>query len=165
MAEDVVQDAAITAIRRLGDFEEGTNFLAWMSKIVRFTALNRLKHAKIRKARSLSAHDEEERGIEVADPRPALPGETVVGSDGILSPDQQEFDDQVLAALDALDPDRRACLLLRTVHGMTYEEISQALDLPEGTVSSHVHRAKTEIRHRLAEEDSDSPTPSGESPQ
>src|SRR6185503_14289646 len=39
-ADDVVQEAAIVALDKLHQFQPGTNFLAWMSRIVRYTALN-----------------------------------------------------------------------------------------------------------------------------
>ncbi len=42
-ADDIVQDAAMIALRKLGNFRTGTNFTAWMSHIVRLTALNHLK--------------------------------------------------------------------------------------------------------------------------
>lgn len=161
-AEDVVQDAAIVAIRRLGDFEDGTNFVAWMSKIVRFTALNRLKSAKIRKAQSLQGHDDRDRALDVADSRRDPRLDRAVSQTGALLPGQEQFDDRVTAALDTLDPERRACLLLRTVHNMSYEEIGQVVGVPEGTASSHVHRAKTAVRRCLTEEGALAPPRGGD---
>lgn len=149
MAEDVVQDAALFAIGRLGDFEKGTDFLAWMSQIVRFKALNQLKSARIRKTRSLQIHKGEDRSLDIADNRDGGDVDRVVSQDGFLLPEQQEFDDRVATALATLDPDRRACLLLRTVHNMSYEEIGQVVGVAEGTASSHVHRAKTAIRRYM----------------
>ncbi len=42
-ADDIVQDAALVALRKLGDFTAGTSFVAWMSQIVRLTALNHVR--------------------------------------------------------------------------------------------------------------------------
>jgi RNA polymerase sigma-70 factor (ECF subfamily) len=43
----------------------------------------------------------------------------------------------------------RTCLVLRIVHGMAYSEISHALNIPEGTAMSHVHRSRLALRERL----------------
>lgn len=147
-AEDVVQEAAITALRKLSEFDEGTSFVAWMSQIVRFTALNFLKINKRRRESSLSVHTEVE---QVA--RDGQTGEAsaagAVTMQGQLASDQVGFDDDVAAAIALLDPERRACLLLRTVHQMAYDEISEILGIPEGTAMSHVHRAKESLRKHL----------------
>jgi RNA polymerase sigma-70 factor (ECF subfamily) len=50
----------------------------------------------------------------------------------------------------------RACLLLRIVHQQRYREISEMMELPEGTVMSHVHRAKNALRRRLSPSDAKS---------
>jgi len=143
-AEDVVQDAAIVGLRRLGDFQQGTNFTAWISQIVRFTALNHLKTKKNRKALSLDLHPIEEPSS--AGRASTCPAVTPAGE---LSPDQQAFDDRVVVAMSELEPDRRACLLLRTVHGLDYQEIAQIVGVPAGTAMSHVHRAKASMRRGL----------------
>ena len=73
----------------------------------------------------------------------------MVSSRGMVVPGQESFDDDVLKALDALEETARACLLLRTVMDMPYKEVSLALDIPEGTAMSHVHRARKTMRDRL----------------
>jgi RNA polymerase sigma-70 factor (ECF subfamily) len=45
----------------------------------------------------------------------------------------------------------RACLLLRTLEGLEYAEISRLLEIPEGTAMSHVHRTRRYLRDRLAD--------------
>jgi RNA polymerase sigma-70 factor (ECF subfamily) len=49
----------------------------------------------------------------------------------------------------SLDEIPRTCLVLRVVHGLAYSEISSALDIPEGTAMSHVHRSRLALRERL----------------
>jgi RNA polymerase sigma-70 factor (ECF subfamily) len=58
----------------------------------------------------------------------------------------------VVAALRELPDDARAALLLRVVLDMDYAEIAASLDLPPGTVASHLHRARADLRERLAPE-------------
>lgn len=147
-AEDVVQEAAITALRKLSDFADGTSFIAWMSQIVRFTALNSLKIRKRRRESSLCVHTD----VEPVAQNGQLVDSSATGAvtlQGELTEDQVEFDDEVASAIALLDPERRACLLLRTVHHMTYDQISEALQIPEGTAMSHVHRAKETLRKQL----------------
>ncbi|MBT8484154.1 MAG: RNA polymerase sigma factor, partial [Phycisphaerae bacterium] len=79
------------------------------------------------------------------------PTPAALTSRGTLPPDQRSFDDDVLHALDGLEETARACLLLRTVVDLPYKEIARALDVPEGTAMSHVHRARRVLREKLDE--------------
>ena len=150
-ADDIVQEAAMIALAkwRSGHFTPGTNFPAWMARIVRFVALN---HAR-RESRALPTGD---RAPDLAAP-PHAPAASALTLDtsARLPPDQPHFDDRTLAALHALESDARACLLLRVVGGMPYCEISALLDVPEGTAMSHVFRARAALARVLAP----SPTP------
>lgn len=143
-ADDIVQEAAVIALGKLNQFDPGTNFTAWMGKIVRFVALN---HA--RRQHRNSGVEVDARMLEVtpdnAPQQSAMPlngrGELTAG---------EAFDDRVLAALATLDETARACLLLRTLLNMPYRQIALALDIAEGTAMSHVHRARAALRERLS---------------
>jgi RNA polymerase sigma-70 factor (ECF subfamily) len=153
-AEDVVQDAALAAMQKLGEFEPGTSFLAWMGRFVRYTALNEARKQRTRAAGSIDdvepAVPESSGGVPGLAERHWEGSSAAITSRGRLALDQAAFDDKVLGALKALEETARACLLLRTVHDMSYKEIALALDLPEGTAMSHVHRARQAMRARLA---------------
>jgi RNA polymerase sigma-70 factor (ECF subfamily) len=147
-ADDILQEASITALRKRDDFTAGTNFAAWMSQIVRLTALNHVKKLS--------------RGaINVADPATIDRADSTaarttdwassVDSDGQLSKHQMDFDDEVCSALREIGDVARACLLLRVVHQLSYEEIAETLESPAGTAMSHVHRAKQSLRHQLGD--------------
>lgn len=145
--EDVLQQAALIAIGKLGDFDPRTNFVAWMAQIVRYTALNTARRRARRRAVT-SIHDDlleqpagsEHRGN----------GSASASERGKLRAYEEAFDDRLLAALKLLDQTPRACLLLRTVEGLSYREISDVLGIPEGTAMSHVHRTRQALRERLA---------------
>ncbi len=128
-ADDAVQEAALIAMEKLEQFDRHTNFAAWMGSIVRYTALN---HAR-RNGRESRVTD-----IESADPlaRAANTPERV--------------DPRFAKALDVLDPIARACLVLRTMNDLSYREIAAALDIPEGTAMSHVHRSRATLRQLLS---------------
>jgi len=147
-ADDILQEASIIALRKRDDFTAGTNFAAWMSQIVRLTALNHVKKMS--------------RGaITVTDPATIDRADATAGrgtdwassvdSDGRLSKHQTDFDDEVCSALREIGDVARACLLLRVVHQLSYEEIAETLEIPPGTAMSHVHRAKQSLRHQLGD--------------
>ncbi|MEM7317205.1 MAG: sigma factor-like helix-turn-helix DNA-binding protein, partial [Planctomycetota bacterium] len=73
-----------------------------------------------------------------------------VGVTGQLLPEQTAFDDEIAKAIGGLEMIRRSCFLLRVVRNLDYEEIATILDIPPGTAMSHVHRAKSTLRHSLA---------------
>jgi len=73
---------------------------------------------------------------------------------GELNPLQSSFDDRVQLALEQIAPNARSCLLLKTVEELSYKEISELMDIPEGTAMNLVHRSKKKLRELLASDDS-----------
>ena len=142
-ADDLLQEAAIVAMRQFGSFAAGTSFLAWMAAILRLT-WNNLRRAEVRrKAREMavSVVDEVSRDSDVASP---------VVSGGRLAPHQAAFDDRLLAALEELSDVSRCCLLLHVVEELPYSQISEILEIAEGTAMSHVSRARQRLREILS---------------
>jgi RNA polymerase sigma-70 factor (ECF subfamily) len=143
-AEDVVQEAAVIALRKLDEFDPATAFSAWMGQIVRYLALNQARRkAHPRTIMVDPSHLDETISGEMR----AEPAE--LNSRGELFTGQASFDDRILAALRGIDETARACLLLRTVLDTPYREIARALGIPEGTAMSHVHRARRAMRDML----------------
>jgi RNA polymerase sigma-70 factor, ECF subfamily len=132
LAHDIVQEAAVVAMSKLGEFDRSTSFAAWAGQIVRFTALNELR----RKGRSPRSGEDQLGTVSGSRIDPAPPHE-------------DELRSKLATALETLDDTARACLLMRTVMGMSYQEISDALDVPEGTAMSHVHRSRQALRTKL----------------
>jgi RNA polymerase sigma-70 factor (ECF subfamily) len=146
-ADDIVQEASIIALRKLGDFTTGTNFGAWISQIVRLTALNHLKKTA---RHNIVVTDPQAIDQAEATGRKAAKSEAApVNEIGALAEHQVDFDDAVLRALKGVSDTARACLLLRVVNHLSYADIAQTLEIPEGTAMSHVHRAKHAIRDQL----------------
>jgi len=146
-AQDVLQEAALIALRKIDQFDPDTTFSIWMAQIVRYVALNQARSRHRSRVRAVDPvhlddraavdRDDDERQIELS-------------AHGELGPDCEGFDDDLLAALRQLDVDARACLLLRVVMDMSYREISQTLEIPQGTAMSHVHRARHALGERLS---------------
>lgn len=134
-AEDVVQDATITAMAKYkaGEFAEGSNFEAWVCQVTRYTALNALR-SRTRAAAHLGAAAE-------LRARPA-------GMPRSAGPDAQDHE-RLGGALAELGETARLCLLLRIVGGLSYNAIAQVAEVPEGTAMSHVHRSQRALRAAL----------------
>ena len=135
-AEDIVQEAAVIAFRKRNSFELGTSFGAWVTRIVRLCAANHNRKVAGRKTRTadptlLDEHIE------------STAGSSISGKDL-----QADFDDVMLAMLNQLNDVARASLLLRVVDGLSYAEIAEMLEIPEGTAMSHVYRSKKALRDR-----------------
>ncbi len=138
-AEDLVQDAALSACRHFDQFEPGTNFGAWFRKI----QVNAF-YARYRRDRQRA---EAERRLEDAPVRPAARP----GSFGALDTGPPGLDlDAVLGAIGALPPAYRTVASLSFVEDLPYAEIADALRLPVGTVRSRLHRARRKLRRLLA---------------
>ena len=142
-AEDIVQESAIIALEKLDQFEAGSSFGAWLAEIVRRCSLNYARKLRNRKTIVSDPHLLEETR-EVDNTHPATwPINSLTGS---LSNEQSHFDDELLRALNGINSEARCCLLLRVVQNLTYAEISELLQIPEGTAMSHVHRSKRVLR-------------------
>ncbi len=149
LAEDVVQEAAIIALGKLDQFRVGTNFSAWTGQIVRNVALNRARRERKHRAASVDPL--------ALDETTAAPGASAVDG-GLRSgrvqaggADRLGFDVRLARALAGVGDVARACLLLRTLEGMEYSQISILLGIPEGTAMSHVHRTRRTLREQLAD--------------
>lgn len=138
-AEDVLQDAAIVALRKLDQFQAGTSFRAWVGTIVRNVALNALRSDRRRRSAVADWSD----CTDVNNP-------AVEGAAGPSSLLESTLDSRIGTALLGIGDVARACLLLRTVGDLQYSEIAVLLDIPEGTAMSHVHRARAHLREKLA---------------
>lgn len=148
LAEDVVQEAAVIALSKMQDFRPGSNFTAWMAKIVQFVGLNL---ARSRRRRRTSSIDGGARETPELPAREDGPTPLSLSADGQLPSHQEFFDDRIVAALQRVSETARICLLLRTIEGLEYAEISRLLKIPEGTAMSHVHRTRQFLRTELAD--------------
>ncbi len=135
-AEDVVQEALVKSYVKLSTFQGQSAFYTWLYRIAFNIALG-----KQRRKRTTTSVDEarEVRGLEPIDDG-ERPGDRM---------EQAEQAQEVRRALDALNEQHRAILVLREMEGCCYEVISEVLDLPIGTVRSRLHRARIQLRQEL----------------
>jgi RNA polymerase sigma-70 factor, ECF subfamily len=135
-AEDLVQETYVKALRGFSSFQLGTNFRAWIFRILRNTFLTSRTGLQATMTVPL---DQEDDGPEVA-VEPATP-ETII----IARSDSQVMQ----SAIDGLPVYFREILLLCEVEEMSYQEIAETLSIPIGTVMSRLSRARRALRDRL----------------
>lgn len=142
-AEDLVQDAVLRGYRFFERFERGTNFRAWMFKILTNTFINQYRRTV--KERSL-----------VEGPEQAAVQDQVVSreaAENAAEPERHFLDrlvsDEVVRAVDALPIDFRMVVILADLQDFSYKEIADILDVPIGTVMSRIHRGRRALQKKL----------------
>jgi RNA polymerase sigma-70 factor (ECF subfamily) len=124
-AEDVTQEAFLSAIRALDRFDRRRPFGPWLHRIVVNRAIDHTR------ARALRREVAEERAPEAVAPEPAAP------------------DEELVLALTALGVEQRAVVVLRHLLGYGPAEIARLLDLPRGTVNSRLRRGLDSLASEL----------------
>jgi RNA polymerase sigma-70 factor, ECF subfamily len=135
-AEDLVQETYAKALKGFSSFQSGTNFRAWMYRILRNTFLNSRTGLRVTMTVPL---DPEEDG-------PELAVEHNTPETLLLERSNSEL---LQSAIDELPVHFREILLLCEVEEMSYQEISETLSVPIGTVMSRLSRARRTLRDRL----------------
>ena len=138
-AEDLVQETYMKALRGFSSFQQGTNFRAWMYKILRNTFLTTQAGLKAWGSVSL---DSESDGDKPTEPAASETPESV-----LLARVQQET---IQSALERLPVKFREIVLLCDLEEMSYREIGETLGIPIGTVMSRLSRARKAMRELLA---------------
>jgi len=141
-AEDLTQEAFLRAFRALDRFDLLRPFRPWLWTIGLRLALQRIarkesKNVSLETAGADSDEDRRREGPWTTDP---------LALDKVESPVVQI---DIFRALESLDPDYRAVVVLRALENRTYEEIAELLEIPKGTVMSRLSRARARLRVKL----------------
>jgi RNA polymerase sigma-70 factor (ECF subfamily) len=136
-ADDLSQETFIRAFRAIARFDEHYQFYTWVRRIAVNLCFNHLKRGKKFRFLPLPMSDSDTESPDIADPRPQV-------ADSCL---RRDLD----AALEKLPPDQRAIFVLRVNEELSYNEISQMLNIPIGTVMSRLNRARERLRGLLKE--------------
>jgi RNA polymerase sigma-70 factor (ECF subfamily) len=135
-AEDLVQETYVKALKGFSSFQLGTNFRAWMYRILRNTFLTSRTGLR---ATSTVPLDSDEDG-------PELAVENETPETTLLKRSDSEL---VQGAINELPVHYREILLLCEVEEMSYQEIAETLSIPLGTVMSRLSRARKTLREGL----------------
>ncbi|MEQ5776054.1 MULTISPECIES: RNA polymerase sigma factor [unclassified Thalassospira] len=138
-AEDLLQDCLVSAYGNAQSWR-GINRKAWLMKI-----MTNLNYNRLRKQRSTRALFDED-------------GENIVET--VASPPAGDFatHDSLRRAVELLDPDQRAVLMLVAIEGYSYGECADILQIPQGTVMSRLSRARKFLATHLSLQNGDDHT-------
>lgn len=131
-AEDVTQDAFVYAVERIDDCRHPERFGAWLLQIVRSRSRNYVRDRKSGRVVPLE-------GMQTASE----------GASPAREAERSDLRGRLLAALGELPEDRREVVLLHDLEGWTHREIAERMELPPGTVRSHLHHARRKLRELL----------------
>ncbi len=141
VAEDVMSSAIYAAFKQLSKFRDGTNFKAWIYKILTnkcFVANREIKRSSI-DIDSIDEHlfstDNKAQKLAFDEPESFL----------------ELCGDELNSALKQLSSSQRSCLLLLTYEKYSYKDIAEILEMPVGTVMTHLARGRAKLRRLLVE--------------
>ena len=141
-AEDLTQDTLVRAYERFDNYRAGTNFRAWLFTILTHTYLNDCERAKRRPVTA---------SYEVARQHGELPefDESENETDPLEILLTNVLDERIQGALDRVHEEFRLAVLLVDVENLSYQQASEALHVPIGTVRSRVFRGRSLLRALL----------------
>jgi len=139
-AEDLTQEIFLKIYRSLGTFDLEAAFLPWLIRVSKNMCVD---HYRKRRRERLLVHGNWEKITTVACTR--------------SNPYQKTFSRErraiLLRGLEQIPQDLKTVVILRDLQGLTYQEISEATNLPEGTVKSRLNRGRLELARIIRGED------------
>jgi RNA polymerase sigma-70 factor (ECF subfamily) len=139
-AEEAVQDAFVRAYRSLDRFRGDARFTTWFTRILYNVCLSRLARRPDPGAADL---------LQGGNPEASMPEDDAPSA--LERMEDEELQAEVRRAVEALPEKFRTVITLFYVQEMKYEEIAMVLEVPVGTVKTHLFRARDLLRRRLAD--------------
>lgn len=133
-ADEVAQEAFLSAWKALPNFRGESQFSTWLYQLTTHAAIDLMRREK----RQIAADDITE--VSAADPAPSPQQQA----------EQSEQREIVRDAILQLAPEQREVVVLRFMEELSYEEIGAVLKLPSGTVKSRLNRAKAQLKEILS---------------
>lgn len=133
-ADDLVQTSVSSALAAQDSFQPGTNFGAWMARILRNRFLSNMRRRR--------------EVVDIEDAPASLLARSGGQEEGLAI-------QQLRHLIGKLPPDHRLVLLMISVQGLSYEEASERLEVPVGTLKCRVSRARAMLRRWLLGDDED----------
>ena len=142
IAEDIAQESFLKAYKSINSFREESAFYTWIYRITVNTSKNYLTSKNRKKELSESDINKLEDSEDIFD----IPGGS--SPEEILS--ANNLREVIMESLTNLPEDIRTAISLREFEGLTYEEISEVLNCPIGTVRSRIFRGREIMQERIS---------------
>jgi RNA polymerase sigma-70 factor (ECF subfamily) len=136
-AEDLTQDIFLKIFKALNTFDRRANFQTWIVSISRNLCIDHYR--SVRKERQTIARD-----VEMSDLQPQTSERGPYAA-----AEHQDLRGLLRQALQTLPPALRTAVILRDLQELSYQEIADKLELPEGTVKSRINRGRLELARQL----------------
>jgi len=149
-AEDLAQEAFVRAYQNIAGFKGESGFGSWLYRLAKNICIDFLRREKRREKGSLTYLDEAGNAVDMEVPDERFTPESAFA--------QQQIAESISQGLDTLTPEHRDILILREIHGKSYDEIAEALALTAGTVKSRISRARMMLCKFLLEDGNFSPS-------
>lgn len=140
--DDVFSEAIITAFEKRNEFQQGTNFRAWMYKIL----INKCfvdNREKLNFFEPLENYEE-------------IPSPDKIWKTGNVQIDFEKFlescSDEIYKAFMKLPLLQRLCIYLKDVESFSYKEISEILTIPQASVMTYLSRGRANLRQNLLQQ-------------
>lgn len=148
-AVDVAQEAFFKAYRGLSRFRGRSSFKTWILRIALNTARSMRAHRRATKRGGKVTHlspgsrdTSDNPTVDIEDPDVSSQPATLL--------ERKEVKEAIEKSIAELDAESREIIVLRDISGESYEAIATELGVPIGTVKSRVHRARLELRQKMA---------------
>ena len=138
-SEDVVQETFLRVFRNKHRYHQVAKFSTWIYTIASNLAKTELRRRKVRNFFSISSRGEDEKDYDLQDTSTDIERDV----DGIIK------NEIILKEISALPYHFKEAVLLRDIQDLSYEEISQILNVPLGTVKSRVNRGRSRLQKKL----------------
>ena len=133
-AEEVTQDVFISIHKNLRSFRFRSSFKTWIYRIATNKAINSYRKRSKERGKKIPFDDE-------------IAAEEI-GTPGVSSLDEEHRKKLVSVMLESLPLEQRACVILKDIEGLKYEEIARALNININTVRSRLKRAREKLISR-----------------
>ncbi len=136
-AEDILQESYIKALEKIGEIDTSQNISSWFLKIV----ANKSKDLLRSRNRLVFNGDEDVSFDEIPEEKTEFcPEENL---------DQEELRLEVMAAIDELTEEKRACIMMMYFGDMSVKEIAESIEVPESTVKNRLYTARKDLKSKF----------------
>jgi RNA polymerase sigma-70 factor (ECF subfamily) len=142
-AEDLVQETFMKAFKAFDQYEEGTNCKAWLFRIQTNTFINKYRR-KVKEREILEGNERIAAQHFLVHPQSKKP--TLDPESAIVD---QFLSDEILKALEHVPVDFRVVVELSDIHGLSYKQVADAVEIPVGTVMSRLFRGRRILQEHL----------------